>query len=161
MSPFTQEELAEREAVRAIVSAVPHEIDQRRWPELRALFADTIVADYTSLFGGEVKPQPGDELIEGWRTALSPLSATQHLLGPIHVTLRGRDATATCHVRAWHFRPATHGGDEWMVSGHYVFELTRRDARWEIARMKLVTFYQSGNTALLAEAQRASAGGQP
>jgi hypothetical protein len=30
-----------------------------------------------------------------------------------------------------------------MVSGHYIFELAKRDAGWKIARMKLVTFYQA------------------
>src|SRR5262245_42802072 len=90
-------------AVQSVVTRVVHHIDRRRWPELRALFADTVETDYTSLFGGEVTRQSADDLVlGGWRTLLSPLDATQHLLGPIDVAFDGSLAIAECHVRGYH-----------------------------------------------------------
>ena len=50
-------------AVQTVVTRVAHTIDGRRWPELRALFADTVQTDYTSLFGGEVQDQAVDDLM--------------------------------------------------------------------------------------------------
>ncbi len=158
------EEISQKEAIRTTITGVSHNIDHKRWPELRALFADSVVVDYTSLFGGEVQTQKGDDLIAGWRTVLTPVPATQHLLGPIDVVARGDTASAECHVRGYHFRKGLPGGDEWMVAGHYVFELAKDGPSWRIRKMTLETSYQTGNEKLLPEAaaaQEASAGRKP
>jgi hypothetical protein len=138
-------------AVRAIVAAVAHEIDFKRWGDLRALYAAEVVTDYTSLFGGTVQRVTGDELIAGWRSALARVS-TQHLLGPIDVRQHHGGARAECHVRGWHVAPGCPGGDEWCVGGHYVFALTKQSARWVVSEITLQTLHQTGNAKLLAEA---------
>jgi len=148
---FSLMSIEDETAIRQIVVGVSHEIDHRRWPELRALFAETVRVDYTSLFGGEPQSLRADDLISTWQTRLTSIEATQHLLGPIAVAVQGPRAIATCHVRAYHRLPRAPGGPEWMVAGHYIFELTN-NAGWKIDRMKLETLYQTGNTRLLEEA---------
>jgi hypothetical protein len=143
-----QEEIA---AIQSVVARIAHHIDAKRWDELRRLYADEVETDYTSLFGGTPQRQRGDDLIAGWRGALASIS-TQHLLGPIDVTIDGASATAECHVRAWHLARGTPGGDEWVVAGHYHFALARGDGTWRITAMKLETLQQRGNRNLLAEA---------
>lgn len=140
--------------VQRVIARLVHAIDLRRWSELRDLLAEDVTTDYTSLFGGEVQRQPADDLIAAWRTLLTPLDGTQHLLGPIDVqpsVVRG-GATAACHVRGYHVRRGAPGGDEWMVAGHYRFELTGRGSSWRIASVTLHTFYQTGNRMLLQQA---------
>jgi len=83
----------ETEAIRTMVANVAHHIDGKRWAELRALYAETVTTDYTSLFGGTPQKQSGDDLIAGWRGLLGKV-ATQHLLGPIDVHSTGDAATA-------------------------------------------------------------------
>jgi hypothetical protein len=143
---------AELEAVRATVTRLLHAIDARRWDEVAPLLADEVTTDYTSLFGGDVQRQPGPALADAWRGLLTPLRATQHLLGPIDVQVRGAAATAECHVRGHHFAPGVKGGGEWMVAGHYVFTLVSTRGAWRIASVTLQTYYQTGNERLLAEA---------
>jgi hypothetical protein len=41
------------------------------------------------------------------------------------------------------------GGEEWMVAGHYIFELTKTADRWKVRKMRLETLHQSGNSGLL------------
>lgn len=139
------------DSVRAAVAGVTHHIDAKRWDALRALFADDVLADYTSLFGGAAARQPSDALIGGWRAALARVR-TQHLLGPITVALHGETATAECHVRALHQVPGAPSGELWEVLGHYVFELGDTPAGWKITAMKLEALIQTGNSKLLAEA---------
>jgi hypothetical protein len=134
--------------VQAVVVRLAHNIDGRRWPELRALFADTLQTDYTSLFGGEVQEQRSDDLMNAWRNLLGSV-VTQHFLGPIDVDVTGEIARAECHVRGYHVKKGASGGDEWMIAGHYVFELRRSTSGWKIRRMKLETLHQSGNLKLL------------
>jgi hypothetical protein len=140
----------DREAVRETVTGVTHDIDHRRWQSLRARFADTVVVDYTSLFSGEVQRQNADDLVDGWRQLLTPLSATQHLLGPICVLI-GERTTATCHVRGYHQAKGLPGGEMWMVAGHYEFELERDWSGWRIHGIKFQLFYQTGNLKLLEQ----------
>ncbi|MDB5968747.1 MAG: hypothetical protein JWQ90_1197 [Hydrocarboniphaga sp.] len=141
-------EISEREELGALVSNVAHFIDHKQWRDLRGLYADTVQLDYTSLFGGTIQNQRGDELIEAWRKLLTPI-VTQHLLGPIVIEVNGASATARCHVRGYHYMKETVGGDEWMIAGHYVFQIGKDGAMWKIRAMKLETFYQTGNTKLL------------
>ena len=105
---------ADADAIRSIVAAVAHHTDAKRWKELRALYAQEVETDYTSLFGGTVQRQSGDELIPVWQGALGNV-ATQHLLGPIDVRLDGSTAKAACHVRAIHLAKGAPGGEQWEV----------------------------------------------
>jgi hypothetical protein len=105
------------EAVQATIAGVSHFVDHKNWPQLQALFAETVQTDYRSLFGGEVQSQPSENLVGAWRKMLTPV-VTQHLLGPVEVTARGATATARCHFRAYHVARGTPGGDEWMIAGH-------------------------------------------
>jgi hypothetical protein len=145
------------EAVRTVVARIANTVDTRRWTDLRALFADEVTTDYTSLFGGDVQHQSGDALIAMWRQMLSPLDATQHLTGAIDVQLRGSVAIAECNVRGYHISARAPGGSEWMVAGQWIIEMTKSSdtesgERWRVTRMTLRTFYQTGNRDLLAQA---------
>jgi hypothetical protein len=145
-------DLARAQGVRDVVARIAHTIDFRRWSDLRALYGDQVSTDYTSLFGGEVQQQRADDLIEGWRRLLAPLDATQHLLGPIAVQLQGGSAIAECHVRGYHVLHGAAGGDELMVAGQWLIELSERGDGWRITSMTLKTLYQSGNKEILRQA---------
>jgi hypothetical protein len=143
------------DSVRDVVTGVVHHIDAKRWSELRALYADEVQTDYTSLFGGAPQRQTGDALIGGWRGVLEKVG-THHLLGPITVELDGAGAIAHCHVRALHHAPGAPGGETWEVLGHYIFMLQNAGPGWKITEMKLETLHQIGNAKLLAEASAPS-----
>jgi len=148
---MTLNDLTRDHAVRSVVARIAHTIDTRRWQELRALYAEHVLTDYTSLFGGEPQHQTADDLIETWRRMLSPLDATQHLVGPIEVHLGSAQATAECHVRGYHVSSRATGGDEWMVAGQWVIQMVEREGGWLIETMTLRTFYQTGNRNLLGQ----------
>jgi len=147
-------ESSDIQAVQSVVTGILHAIDLRRWTALSSLFTSEVTTDYTSLFGGEVQRQGRDQLIGGWRQMLSPLDATQHLLGPVVVTGDAARAVAECHVRGYHIWEKGQGGREWMVAGHYVFELQLIDGRWRVSKLTLRTLYQSGNRDLLHQASQ-------
>ena len=139
-------------AIRNVVARVAETVDTRAWPTLRALFADEVTTDYTSLFGGAVQRQSGDDQIAAWQRLLSPLDATQHLLGAIAVQRHRDRALAACHIRAYHVRQGAPGGAEWMVAGRWLIELRPIGDGWRIAGLTLQTFYQTGNRNLLSQA---------
>lgn len=137
--------------VQRVITRLLHAIDLRRWSDVADQLADEVTTDYTSLFGGEVQRQRREDLIAAWRTLLTPLDSTQHLLGPIDVQSSSRGVTASCHVRGYHIRKGAPGGDEWMAAGHYNFELAHADGAWKITAITLHMFYQTGNMAVLGQ----------
>ena len=151
---MTESQHDDIERIRSVIVRVVHRIDRKEWQALRALYADDVETDYTSLFGGTPQRQGGDDLIDGWRHALGAVT-TQHLLGPIDIEVSESAARAECHVRAWHHAAAAPSGDTWVVGGHYVFALANAAEGWRITSMKLETFQQTGNTKLLQEASAA------
>jgi len=148
------------EAVRSVVTQILHAIDMRRWTVLPSLFTEVVITDYTTLFGGEAQRQYRDDLSDGWRQLLMVLDATQHLLGPIDVHLIGAfRADADCHVRAYHVWERATGGHEWMVAGHYLFDLEMNSAgTWQVSDLTLHMLYQTGNRNMLQEAGRVARG---
>src|SRR5687767_2976383 len=95
-------EPTEIEKVQSVVVRVAHYLDGKRSSDLRSLYADDVETDYTSLFGGAPQRSRGDDLIDGWRKLLGPV-ATQHLFGPIEVSVSGVVARAERHVRASYY----------------------------------------------------------
>ena len=144
------------EAIRSSITRLFHAIDRRRWEELSAHCSAIVETDYRQLFGGEVQRQPAGKLIAQWRRMLSPLTATQHLLGPTDVQIAGPDGAAQCHMRGYHYLAGASGIDEWMVAGHYRFALEDTGDGWKIAGITLEMFYQTGNPRLLEDAAAAT-----
>lgn len=133
-----------------------HAVDRLDWTGVRAVFADRLQLDYTSLDGGEPEDVAADELVARWRGLLPGFEATHHLLGPVRVT--GEQVEA--HVRAYHRIADADGGPLWRVAGHYVAGLARDGAGWRITAFRLDTHFQDGNLDLPAAALARVAAGQ-
>ncbi|WP_437676052.1 nuclear transport factor 2 family protein [Sorangium sp. So ce131] len=146
------EDRNEAQAIQNVIARVAHHIDRRRWTELRGLYTDVVVNDFTSLLGGEPQLQKVDDLLAGWRKFHEAIDGSQHFLGPLDIEVRGKQASAECHVRAYHQFARAPGGAEWMVAGHYRYELSREEGGWRISKVRFEIAYQTGNTNMFQEA---------
>ena len=151
-SPPTTAAALEAQRIRQVILCVMESIDARRWQALRGQFADTVLVDYTSLFGGYPRNYTVADLIDNWRQLLSPFSMTRHDLGPIDVEVAAGEAEAKCPVHIHHLLHGASGGEEWVVNGEYIVTLKRRYGRWQIQKIVLDVQSQEGNTNLLVEA---------
>jgi hypothetical protein len=125
-----------------------HAVDDRDWPAVRAGLAETVTTDYSSLFGGEPERLAADELVARWQGLLPGFDGTQHLLGPLVITITGNDATVDANVRAYHRL----GESTWLVAGRYVLTLQRAGRAWLVAGIVLHTTYQEGDRSLPEQA---------
>jgi SnoaL-like domain len=71
------------------IGALAVHIDARRWDDLLELFAPEVLADWTSLFGGEPQSLKGEQLIANWRQLLPGFTRTTHLVGPPTIVVTG------------------------------------------------------------------------
>lgn len=157
--PFEQPtaaELADRAAIAEVTSVMCLLVDAREWEHLERLFSDPVDVDYTSLFGGDAQRLSPSELVGGWRTLLSRLDATQHLLGGHVIALDGDRATCAANVTGTHILANSTGGSRWTVGGRYDFALERADNRWRISGLTLTLRWADGNRHIM---DAAAAGG--
>jgi hypothetical protein len=131
-----------------------HAVDDRDWPVVRAGLADPVTADYSSLFGGPPEQLPADELVARWQGLLPGFDGTQHLLGPLVITVTGNDASVDANVRAYHRL----GESTWLVAGRYDLTLQRAGQTWLVAGIVLHTTYQDGDRSLPEQATARAAG---
>lgn len=90
-----------------------------------------------------------DAIVDRARTALTPLDASQHLLGTILVTTDGDEASAITYFQAQHVRVGTPGGDLYTIAGTYRDRLVRdSDARWRITERHQEYTWRDGNPAV-------------
>jgi len=128
--------------------------DLREWDRLRALLADRVTTDYTSVFGGEALTSRPDALVGQWREALSGLDATQHQITNLLIEGTSAEATVRSSVRATHRL----GDRFWIIGGSYTHRLAYTADGWKIAYMQIVRWYEEGDRAILAEAARKATG---
>jgi hypothetical protein len=134
---------------RATVAAMTPLVDLREWERLKRLFAERLVLDYTSLWGGEPQEVSRDELIAQWQAMLLGFDATMHELGPVSVSVVGDEATADAPVTGSH--PLA--GEAWVVSGRYHARLERSGATWSITALTYANEDERGERALTEKAK--------
>ena len=131
-------------AIETRVEAVAVLVDLNGFDRLEALFADELVVDYSSLFGGEAETLAASELMARWAGLVPGFDRTRHVISDIEVELAGDTADASAAVTATHWL----NGETWIVSGRYHYRLERIDSDWRISAMTLETTGEEGDRGL-------------
>jgi len=148
---FEDYQIADILAVQRMLIRVGTYTDEKRWDELRHLFAEEVTIDF-----GEVKaPQviKADDLI-AWSKRTYRLIKSQHMFMNQDVQVDGNRASATSYGRALHQRTDT--GEVWMIYNRYEHSLVKTAAGWKVERLKMEPTWQTGNPNLLDEALASS-----
>jgi SnoaL-like domain len=145
--------LEDERAVLAAVDALDLAVDAKDWSAARALFADQIDADFSSL-GGAPGRIAADDLVAGWRSNLFAGKPSFHLRGGAEVRLAGDSAQVIANGYAWNALPQRTENNFWEVWGRYEFSLVRAGEGWKIAAMKFVATHQRGDASVRTEILR-------
>jgi hypothetical protein len=134
-------ELRARAAVQDRLVRLALAQDAHDWEALADCFEPDAVYDHP---GGRIE---GAVAIVGRsRTALSPLDASQHLVGTTLVTITGpADATSVSYFQAQHVRRGVPGGDLLVIAGTYRDRLTCRGGVWRVAHRGQEYSWRDGN----------------
>jgi hypothetical protein len=148
-SDHALQRLLDRQAIMDLAVAYTWALDRREFENLRQVFTPAGVADYNGrIFAGV------DAIITKVAAALTPLDASQHLVGNHQVTIApdGATAAARCYFQAQHVRRGTPGGDNFIIAGRYDDQLVRTADGWRIAHRTLSTDWVEGNPAVVGRA---------
>jgi 3-phenylpropionate/cinnamic acid dioxygenase small subunit len=123
--------LADRLAIQDWFTQYAKCVDDRMWPEWRALFTDDATIDYASA-GGPVGDR--ETVADGLRDALAPFPMTQHYVTNIDITFEGTDLA---QVRAMFYNPMIFPGATAISAcgGYYHHELVRTADGWKSRKL--------------------------
>ncbi len=125
-------------------------IDTRDWEGLGDVFADKVVLDFTSYWGGEPQTATPEQVVTDWSALFTAFDATQHLLGNHLVTVDGDQGVLTAVFQATHRLADPFGNPLWTLGGTYRFSLVRIDNRWKIEHVLMTATWSEGNRNVLA-----------
>jgi 3-phenylpropionate/cinnamic acid dioxygenase small subunit len=145
VDPFLQRLLDERSIIDVCVRYATA-IDDRDWARLRSCFLPHAVGIYHS----DRTLQGAEEIVETIRTAVTPLSRTQHLVGTFVVDVQGEEASSSCYLHAQHVREGVPGGEKYVIAGRYVDRFARSEDGWRIRERRLDRWWTDGNPAVTA-----------
>ena len=133
--------LGDRAAIHDLLVRLALAQDVRDWDALADCFQTDAVYVHP---GGELVGV--EAIVNRTRTALTPLDASQHLLGTILVTIADDQATAVTYFQAQHVRRGTPGGDLYIIAGTYRDHLVHDvDRIWRVAHRTQEYTWRHGN----------------
>jgi len=132
-------------------------IDLRDWELYRSVFTDDIEIDYSSYRPGNAGPFKADDWVQRGRMLFPGLTASQHFLSNLDITVDGDRGTVFSYVRAEHFLPNTAGDAMFTIGGYYTDSVVRVDGQWKICRKQLTVLWNSGNPQVLTMARERAA----
>ncbi|WP_430784110.1 nuclear transport factor 2 family protein [Actinoplanes sp. G11-F43] len=115
-------------------------MDTRDWELLVAGYDPDAHGDYTS-----ASADGRDAIVESARGFLTPLDATQHLLGNVEVDLDGDTATTHATFIAQHVRD----GARFLMGGNYDDTLRRTPTGWQIVNRRIRGIWSDGDPSVL------------
>ncbi|MFT7598764.1 MAG: hypothetical protein ACI8TP_001688 [Acidimicrobiales bacterium] len=131
-------------------------IDTKDWDALAGVFADEVVADFTSFGAGEVYRGGRSGWVAQVSATISGMDATQHLMGN-HLYEIGDDrAAGTTYIQARHVCRNDWGGDVYTVGGHYDVQMVQVGGDWKISEYAINCSWHEGDRHVLKAATRRS-----
>ncbi|MBI5473546.1 MAG: nuclear transport factor 2 family protein [Ignavibacteriae bacterium] len=129
------------------------ETDNRNWDGVKAVFADTVLFDMTSIAGGEPARMSSQNIVDAWDQGLKSLKALHHQAGNYVVTINGSEADAFCYGIAIHYLPNAQNQNTRTFVGSYNFHLSKRAQSWRIDKFKFKLKFIDGNKELTGQAK--------
>ena len=86
-----------------------------------------------------------DAIVDRSRKALTPLDASQHLVGSVVIDVDGDTAHAVSYFVGQHVRADAPGASLFVIAGTYDDQFERRDGRWQIAVRTQSYSWRDGN----------------
>lgn len=85
--------------------------DEKRWQDLKDLFANPVVIDYISLVGGQPVTLGPSLIITEWKNSLNYLT-THHMISNHSVEINDKQATVKAYFQATHCIHNSYGDDK-------------------------------------------------
>src|SRR5688500_5378811 len=128
-------------------------VDNRDWENVKTIFSDTVLLDYTSMAGGQPSNLASADIINSWKSVMPGFDKTHHQLGNYIIETDSLVAKVFCYGTATHYLSNESKSNLWTVVGSYDLELQTIGKAWRITKMTFNLKYIDGNNELPKMAQ--------
>ena len=128
--------VADRAAIRDLVTRYAVAVDTTDWPAVRACFTPDAECDY-SWFKGDL-----DTVLGAIERGLARFESTTHLVGNHLAEVDGDDATAETYTLCHHRFRTTDGAIDRVAALRYLDALVRTPDGWRIRRRDVVVTFE-------------------
>ncbi|MFN3354003.1 MAG: hypothetical protein ACK4Z5_10375 [Brevundimonas sp.] len=132
-------------AVRSLFAA----LDVGDFDGARLRLAPTVELDYVGLWGGAPRRLAAEDLVQGWRDAISGFDAVRHDLGAPRPAVGGSSALVVCPAEILHLLDDR----DWRLTGVYRLGLVRASP-WRVASIVFELERETGDRDLVDRARR-------
>ena len=161
MNPDDLQTLLDKRALDEMVHACMHAMDTHDWPQYRARITDDAEFDFTdhgvATDSASAVMRGADVYLPILASVIEGFDATQHTVTNLLHEVNGNAAHTRCYVCAEHFLNNDRGGRRVTCGARYLIDSVRGADGWRIQRLKFLTFWFDGNTALYQLAGQATA----
>lgn len=126
-----------------VVVAVGQFTDERRWNDLKELFAEELTLAY-----GDPERISRSDLIDRWRPIFSSYDRTRHVISDVSLMIDGDRADSICEFETTFWMEAIPGGETWTRRGEIIHKLQRFGEQWRITEMRMIPLEAEGNAEL-------------
>jgi len=140
--------MSERREITELVDSIFDTVDAKDWDAAEALFDTEVLADFSSLGGGEPATITNTQLVDGWRQGLHAKKKSFHLVGHHRVTVDGDRGTAHVKGYAYNVLDDDLGGGMWEVWGAYEIPVRRTPVGWKAAGLSFFAWHTRGDDAI-------------
>lgn len=123
-------------------------VDNHQWDQLKSIFNDKVLLDYSSMNGAEPSLISAESIIDSWSAFLPGFDSTHHQIANFVVENNANKANVYCYGSAIHHIANVSGINFWTVIGTYNFELSKFESTWKIDKMKFNFKFSLGNNDL-------------
>lgn len=131
--------------IQTVIQSITIDVDLGRFDQLERYYAETVVADYKSLWGTEPRTLERSELGAAWAGFIPGFDTTRHDVSNIRVQIDGTSATASADITASHWLD----GDSWVIRGEYSFDLIEAPRGWVVTAWKFELESETGDRKLV------------
>ena len=134
----------EASKVISVVASIPLAVDLAAHDLAEKAFAEKVVIDYTSLWGGTPNTMTPQELMAAWKGIVPGFDATWHELSRLTAQINGNKVTAGAFVDGRHWL----GDKLWRPVGNYEWDLEKQGGQWKVTRMAFKMTQEIGDRAV-------------
>ena len=150
---INEEVIMDNQQIEMAVNKLFISVDNRDWDNVKLIFSDTVLLDYTSMAGGQPSTLKSSQIIDSWKGILPGFDKTHHQLGNFIIETDSDASKVFCYGIATHYLANESKENIWTVVGSYDLELKIINNTWRITKMKFNLKYIDGNNDLPKMAQ--------
>ncbi|MEM9047893.1 MAG: nuclear transport factor 2 family protein [Pseudomonadota bacterium] len=136
-----------------LVRSITLAVDLEAYDLARRAFAEKVVVDYISLWGGAPMQTTPDGLMAAWQALVPGFDTTWHELTDLAAEITGEEASARARVDARHWID----DQLWRPVGSYLWRLRKIAGAWKVTHMVFTLAAETGDRALAERAAKRAA----